>query len=197
MTVARKPLFNLLNLLLACSSINGNEFSANFNLLEFGCELRGINKETFLVKSLEKTLERFSLNRAHSFKSIQEIEKCFCPVVMPLETILNRISQSLHDLDHMLVVEQMESEGIFFDWYINVTTVNTVPNCDISIDLSRNKLGKSTHTCHGLSLGEPKDEMLSNVRLDGIEVFNFSFIDQDPNDSEPHVEVTHNFSSGH
>lgn len=92
MAVARKPFFNLLYLLLTCSSIDGNELSANFNLLEFGSELRGINKETFLVKPLEKTLESFSLNRVHSFKSIQEIKECFSPVVVPLETILNRIS---------------------------------------------------------------------------------------------------------
>jgi len=96
---------------------------------------------------------------------------------VPLETILNRISQSLHDFDHVLVVKQMEPEGILFDWYIHVTTVNTVPNCDISIDLSRNKLGKSTHTCHSLSLGEPEDKMLSDVGLNWIEVLNLSFID--------------------
>ena len=71
LAVAGKPLSNLLDLLLACSSINGNEFSANFHFLEFGSELRGINQETFLVKSLEKTLESFSLDRTHSFISIQ------------------------------------------------------------------------------------------------------------------------------
>lgn len=95
------------------------------------------------------------------------------------------------------MVEQMESEGILFDWYIHVTTVNTVPNCNISIDLGRNKLRKSTHACHSLGLCEPKDEMLSDVGLDWIEVLNLAFIDEDPNDSEPHIEVTHHFSSRH
>jgi hypothetical protein len=176
LTVTRKSLFNFFNLLLVCSTINRDEFGANLNFFELGGELRGINKKAFLVKPFEKTFESFPLDRTYSFVFIQKIKESFSSKVMPLETILDRISQSLHNLHHMFVIKQMESEGILFYRYIHVTAVNTVPNRNISIDLGRYKLRKSTHTCHGFGICEPVDEMLGDVGFDGIEILNFSLI---------------------
>ncbi len=78
---------------------------------------------------------------------------------------------------------------------VNESTVDTEPNCNISADLGGNKLRKATHAGHSLWSGQPVDQMLSEVRLDGLQVLYFIFINKDPYNRKVHVKVTHHFSS--
>jgi hypothetical protein len=63
---------------------------------------------------------------------------------------------------------------------VQIPTVCTVPNGNISADLSRYKLGKSAHTCHSLSGCESVNEVLSKVSLNRLQVLDLVFFHEYP-----------------
>lgn len=51
----------------------------------------------------------------------------------------------------------MESEGIAVSGLIEISAVDTVPEGDVSADLSGDKLGESAHACEGFGVFQSEE----------------------------------------
>ena len=89
----------------------------------------------------------------------------------------------------------MESESIPVGRLIEVSTADTVPNGDIGIDLCGHKLGQSAQAGHSPAVLESVEQVLGGIGLDGLQKFDFSLIDQVPNDGVVKVQVTHDLAA--
>lgn len=87
---------------------------------------------------------------------------------MPLETLMQRIVEQMENFEHRFDVVEMESEGVFSSWIVEISTVNTIPQSNISIDLGRTELRQSAHAGHSFASSESVDQIFSQVGFDGF-----------------------------
>lgn len=108
---------------------------------------------------------------------------------------MNGIAKSVDYFDHGVDIEEMETQSVLLSWLVHETTVHAVPDCDVGADLGGDELGKSAHAGHGLRVGQSVDEVLSDVGLDGLQELDLVLVDQDPDDSEVKVQVSHDLAT--
>lgn len=73
--------------------------------------------------------------KSGAFPLVKQVEKGFCSKVVPCKSLVDWVSQAFDDFHHRFEIEKMESKGILLRLLVQVSTVDAIPNGNISIDL--------------------------------------------------------------
>ena len=107
---------------------------------------------------------------------------------------MDGVVQQLEQFEHVLQVVEVEAEGVLFGRAVEVAAVHAVPQRNIGVYRSCAELRQPAHAGHGLGVFESEDQMLSHVGLYWLQVLDLVLVDENPDDSEVKIQVSHHLS---
>ncbi len=109
-------------------------------------------------------------------------------------TLVDRISKNFNNIKKRNHVKNMESESVSISWLIQIPTIGTIPDSDVTVKLSGDKLSETAKRSHSFRAFEPKDQVFSGINLNIFQIFDLLFLDDVPNGSIKHIKITEDFT---